>query len=262
MRSPRTFPKHDDSESRDLRRYSTTRHGWPRELWARSGPARRGPSFALAALTEALRTDTDERRLKVITRSLGRFGPAAKRVVPDLTHALRKAVTARALPMNGCGSIADTLVRIAPGTTAADEAVAALDAVPCGPRKTRNGRLWPSRCLVRLGPAAYAAVPELITFMKEIRREPRDGSGSQWVPEAPGEDRSGHSSRLTRQSRRSREMLDASMTPISASAALQRSLAIRPGRTKCDSPLFRLSRKRSASSTWRLRCSERSLLKR
>ncbi len=82
--------------------------------------------IAIAALTEALRTDRDERRLKVIVRSLSRFGSAADRVVPDLTLALKKAVAADGASDLWLGIVADALVRIAPGTIEADEAVVAV----------------------------------------------------------------------------------------------------------------------------------------
>ena len=140
---------------------------------------------AVAALTEAVRTDGNKRRLKVITRSLGRFGPAADGVVPDLTLALRKSVAARGASDEWLWIITDSLVRIAPGTAEADEAVTALtDCLRSHDDQKRQ--VMAIKALVRLGQPAHPAVPALIELMKEGQTKTAAYVGRQWVPEALG----------------------------------------------------------------------------
>ncbi len=138
---------------------------------------------AVAALTQALRTDGNERRLRVVVRSLGKFGPAAGTVVPDLTLALQKAVEARGGQDLWLCTVAETLVRIAPGTTEADQAIDAL--VDCVRTRERDEqKAMALKALVRMGSTAQRAVPPLIAIMKESQMKPKAVVGRRWVPAA------------------------------------------------------------------------------
>ena len=162
-----------------------TPHGWPPGRWARLAPHTDCADIALNALIRALRTDGDELRLKVIIRSLGRFGPAAAEVVPDLAHALKTAVAAGRAADSWLWVIADSIVRIAPGSLEADEAIAALSA-SLRSSADPHRQIMAVKALVRLGPVAHPAVPALIEVMKEGQTNVKASVGRQWVPEALG----------------------------------------------------------------------------
>jgi hypothetical protein len=184
-RLARTFTGTDISESGDLAQVLNDPSWMAARALGEVASNTDCDDIALDALAQALRTDDDERRLKVITRSLGRFGPAADEVVPDLIRALRKAVAARGASDEWLWIIADTLVRIAPGTGAADEAIAALrDCLRSRDDQERQVRAV--KVLTRLGASAHPAVPDLIAIMKESQTKTASYVGRQWVPEALG----------------------------------------------------------------------------
>jgi hypothetical protein len=175
----------DESEIQDLAQVLNDPSWMAARALGEAAPNTDCADTAVAALTEALRTELDERRLKVITRSLGRFGSAASEVIPDLTQALRKAVAARGAADEWLWIIADTLVRIAPATTEADEAVAAL--MDClRSRDDQERQALAVRALIKLGPAAHSAVPALIDTMRDGQTRTEAYVGRQYVPEALG----------------------------------------------------------------------------
>jgi HEAT repeat protein len=182
---PGPAPWADASESRDLAQALDDPSWMAARALGEAAPNSDCAETALAALTTALRTESDERRLRAITRSLARFGPAAGRVVSDLTQALRKAVAAQGKSDLWLWASAETLVQIAPGTSEADEAIEAL--TDClHSRDDDEQRIMAIQSLVRLGPTAHPAVPALIDIMKESYTKPEAYVGRHWVPEALG----------------------------------------------------------------------------
>jgi hypothetical protein len=179
------FPGSEESEIEDPAQVLNDPSWMAARALGEVAPGTPWAETALAALTEALRTDTDERRLKIITRTLGRFGPAATRAVPDLTKALRKTVAARGASDLWLWTIADSLVRIAPGTRAADEAVTVV--TEClKSREDQERQVMAIQSLIRMGPRAHTAVPELINLMKSDQMRTEGWVGRRWVPEALG----------------------------------------------------------------------------
>jgi hypothetical protein len=178
-------PWPDESENFDLAQVMDDPTWMAARALGEAAPNSDCAEIALVALTIALRTESDERRLRVITRSLARFGPAAARVLPDMTLALRKAAAARGTSDVWLWTSAETVVRIAPGTSEADEAIKALtDCLRV--RDDNERRVLAIQSLVRMGPAAHAAAPALIDIMKGGYTSPEAYIGRLWVPEALG----------------------------------------------------------------------------
>ena len=175
----------DDSEGRDMAQVLNDPSWMAARALGEVAPNTDCADIALDALTLALRTDGDARRLRAIVRSLGRFGSAASAVLPDLMQALRKSVDSRGASDPWLWVIADSVVRIDPGTREADEAVAAL--VDClRSHDDKERQVLAIRELMRLGSLAHAAVPALIDVMKDEQTNTEGYVGRQWVPEAIG----------------------------------------------------------------------------
>ena len=101
----------------------------------------------------------------------------------ELSLALQKAVEARGGQDLWLCTVAETLVRIAPGTTEADQAIDAL--VDCVRTRERDEqKAMALKALVRMGSTAQRAVPPLIAIMKESQMKPKAVVGRRWVPAA------------------------------------------------------------------------------
>ncbi len=122
----------------------------------------------MAALLEVVRSGPAQRRASA-AGGLGAFGPAAGSAVPALIDLLKDAGWAREPTVAG-NAAARALGKIAPGTSAADEALAALIAALRSPgMSTRAGAVY---ALSAFGPKAAAAVPA-IRELEEKDPDPR-----------------------------------------------------------------------------------------
>lgn len=123
---------------------------------------------AMAALLAVVRSGPAQRKPSAAS-ALGGFGPAAVSAVPDLIGLLKEAA-ASPVPVQIGASAADALGKIAPGTPAADEVIAALTAALRAPWiATRQAAL---AALPAFGPKAAPALP----IIREIEnRDPDSG---------------------------------------------------------------------------------------
>ncbi len=150
----------------------------PRTPWAEP---------AIVALTKTLCEPGDGPRQRAAARALGRFGPAAQQALGELKRRLGEAVALdRVSHWSEWRSIAaEAIVRIAPGSDQATEAVFALTE-PLRLRADKATQAEAMKVLNRLGPLAHEAAPVLIGIMKEIRTPAARAGAHQWVPEALG----------------------------------------------------------------------------
>ena len=105
----------DDLDGRDLAQVVDDPSWVAARALGEVAPSSECAGFAVSALTTALRTDSNGRRLRVIVRSLSRFGPAANEALPDMMQALRQIVAKGGASDAWLWVIADSVVRMAPG---------------------------------------------------------------------------------------------------------------------------------------------------
>jgi HEAT repeat protein len=108
---------------------------------------------------------------------LGNLKARADAAIPELLRVLNEPLVPGARPFYGGGHIFDpgcasalALGRIAPGSVAAKEVVAALTEVARSGPVIRRG--WAAHALGDFGPAAEEAVPALVKIIKESTPEP------------------------------------------------------------------------------------------
>jgi HEAT repeat protein len=131
------------------------------EALGRLDPAAPGAGEAIAFLEDVLRSDEILPRL-FAERVLVHFGPAAAPAIPDLVALAGRPAVRASLELP---SIATALGRIAPGTPAADQAVAVLlERLRAGPESTGIEAVIDA--LARFGPGAAAALPRLRELTK------------------------------------------------------------------------------------------------
>jgi HEAT repeat protein len=162
-----------DSDSRILEQsaiaydsYTGPAHEAARALGA-IAPGTPQAGEAMAALIEVVRSGPSQRKGDA-AEALGAFGPSAVSAAPVLIDLLNRTATAQVATRAG-GSAAGALGKIAPGTPAAAEALAALTVAARAPWiPTRAAAL---AALPAFGPGAAAAIPA-IRELKEKDPDP------------------------------------------------------------------------------------------
>jgi HEAT repeat protein len=130
------------------------------EALGRLAPGTLASGQAVAALTAVVRSGPKQRRASAAD-ALGRFGTEAAPAIPALVTMLGEVETGEE-STNDKASAAEALVRIAPGTSAADQAVAALTAaLKSNSIATRRAAL---RALPSFGKAGAGAIPQIRTL--------------------------------------------------------------------------------------------------
>ena len=165
---------------------------------------------AVVALTKTLCEPGDGRRQRAAARASGRFGPAAQQALGELKRRLGEAVALDgASHWSEWRSIAaEAIVRIAPGSDQASEAILALTE-PLRLRADKATQAEAMKVLNRLGPLAHEAVPVLIGIMKEVRTPAARAARINGFPRRSGRSRR-ELRRLKRRSRLWRRRLMAS----------------------------------------------------
>jgi HEAT repeat protein len=135
-------------------------------------PSALGPA-AIPALIAGLETRDRDMRLRLVSLMSG-LRPDPRTSVPALIKVLREPEDSDQISMGRALSVtyegppqqaAEALGRIAPGTPAAGEAIAALvEVVRSGPPPRRGAA---AEALAEFGPAAASTVPSLISFLQE-----------------------------------------------------------------------------------------------
>jgi HEAT repeat protein len=156
-------PMDSDHAAIDGMSLVTTYRGPAQEAAAELGRIAPGSSAAdqaIAALNEILRSGPAPRRASAAD-ALGQFGTAAAVALPALISVLEESETGKATTRDKA-SAATALGRVAPGTSSAEHAVAALTAVLKSdsiPNRTAAIRALPS-----FGKAAASAIPAIRTL--------------------------------------------------------------------------------------------------
>ena len=165
---------------------------------------------AVVALTKTLCEPGDGPRQRAAARASGRFGPAAQQALGELKRRLGEAVALDGVShWSEWRSIAaEAIVRIAPGSDQAREAVFALTE-PLRLRAEKTTQAEAMKVLNRLGPLAHEAAPVLIGIMKEIRTPAARAARINGFPRHSGRSRR-EPRRLKRRSRLWRRRLMAS----------------------------------------------------
>jgi HEAT repeat protein len=132
----------------------------------RIAPGTPAAGQAISALTEVVRSGPPRRRAAA-AKALSQFGPAAAEAVTGLITFLEEAEAAKQMTEDGA-SAARALGRIAPSTSAADKAVAALSAVlKSDSVPTREAAI---ESLQSFGPAA-ANARSVISTLRELNEK-------------------------------------------------------------------------------------------
>ena len=130
----------------------------------------------IAALTEIVRSGPAQRK-RAAALALSAFGSAAAPKVPVLIAFLKEAEASKGPSRDGVAA-AQALGRLAPGTPAASDAVAALTAaLSSSERLTREAAI---EALVSFGPKAASAIPAI----QEIQKKDRDVAVKKAATEA------------------------------------------------------------------------------
>jgi HEAT repeat protein len=126
----------------------------------RLAPGTPAAGEAIAALTEVVQSGPPQRRASAID-ALGHFGREAAVAVPALVAVLGEAETDNE-PTRDKESAAEALGRIAPGTSSADQALAALTAaLKSGSASARRAAIL---ALPSFGHASAGSIPQLRTL--------------------------------------------------------------------------------------------------
>ncbi len=135
----------------------------------------------IATLSEMARSGTGFRQLQAI-RSLGEFGPDAAPAIPALIRMAREAGPDHA--SDNVQAAAWALGRIAPGTPAADEVVAALADILRSDRA--SSRVAAIEALRQFGPKAAVCIPRLRALREdpdiEVRQAAEQALGDEGKP--------------------------------------------------------------------------------
>jgi HEAT repeat protein len=117
----------------------------------------------ITALTELLRAEVPY-KWNAAVDALEGFGPAAASAIPELIRGLRTSITDERTLLDGSAA-ARALGRIAPGTGAAEQTIAALtEALEAGQPLSRSAS---ARAVGNFGPAAASAIPKLVRMLRK-----------------------------------------------------------------------------------------------
>jgi HEAT repeat protein len=143
--------------------------------WAlgRIAPGSTEAKKVIAALAEVVRSGPQSRGGWAAV-ALGEFGPAALEALPVLIKLLNDGTPDDKFERHS--SAATALGKIAPGSPAADEAVAAL--LPVLERKSGLPRLMALRALAQFGPKAAAAIPRIRVLKDDRDAEVRNAAAN------------------------------------------------------------------------------------
>jgi HEAT repeat protein len=147
----------------------------------RIGSGTKSSGDVIAALARAARTGMPGMQWEAAD-ALGDFGPAAEAAVPDLIRAIEEAAPKKHYQVAWRASVA--LGRIAPGRKSAGEAIEALLKLLRIRPPEPNFRIAAADALGDFGPAAEAAVPDLIVIMKEPSSKPAEAQVMSTVARA------------------------------------------------------------------------------